>query len=410
MKIVVLAGETSGDNYGALLVENIRKLSSGVFIAGTGGEKMKKRADLFIEGLPCGTMGFSGVLKNIHLFYRSFKEIRKAIEDIRPDLIILIDNPGFNLKMAQALGKKFPVCYYIPPKIWAHNYGRIKTIKKYVRAVIPIFDFEEGIYRKEGIPCRWFGHPAVDLISSSIENPERKKVGGNVPVVGLLPGSRHEEVAGLLPVFIRTVRLLKQKMHVEVLLSAADAATRKTEAAILKEYGEELEIIEGAPQPLIKNSDLLLAASGTVNLEAALAEKPLIVFYKTSALNYLLARIMVKLDFISPVNLLYGEKIVPEYVQRFPYDRIAEDCADILKRGKIYSRQAEKFRALKEKTGRGNVSAKVSEFLLGMAEARNPQETEIRGSGLGVPRKEKTGQAGKTKAGKSTSEYLNPNR
>ena len=137
MKIAILAGETSGDNYGALLIKSLRKLSGDIFIAGTGGGRMKQKLDVFIEGPPYGKMGFSGVIKNLPLFYRSFKKMRKEVERLKPDMVVFIDNPGFNLKMAQALGKKFPCCYYIPPKIWAHNYGRIKRIREYIR-VIPI--------------------------------------------------------------------------------------------------------------------------------------------------------------------------------------------------------------------------------------------------------------------------------
>lgn len=368
MKIIILAGETSGDNYGALLIESIRKLSPDTFIAGTGGSRMKQHLDIFIEGLPYGKMGFSGVLKNLPLFYLSFRKIKKSVERLKPDLIVFIDNPGFNLKMAQALGKKFLCCYYIPPKIWAHNYGRIKTIKKYVRAVIPIFAFEEEIYKKEGVLCRWFGHPAVDLLRQLPAAPDKESFNGTkVPAIGLLPGSRQEEVLNLLPVFIRITDLLKKQVQFQVRLSASDGEIKKTEEIILKKHRVNFNITEGPPHKVINNSDLLLAASGTVNLEVALAGKPLLVFYKTSVLNYLLAKIMVKLNVISPVNLLVGEKVVPEYVQRFPYGRIVEDCLDIMKRGDIYRKQTEFFRTVTKKTGTGNVSEKTAEFLLRQA-------------------------------------------
>ena len=368
MKLAILAGETSGDNYGALLIESIKNLSPDTFIAGTGGSRMREKLNLSIEGLPYGKMGFSGVFGNLPLFYRSFRKIKKEVERLKPDIVVFIDNPGFNLKMARALGRKFSCCYYIPPKIWAHNYGRIRTIKEYIRAVIPVFDFEEEIYRKEGVPCRWFGHPAVDLLLKvQAEKVEKHHDGGKVPVVGLLPGSRQEEIASLLPAFIHIANLLKQKIQFEIMLSAADSDIRRSEEFILKKHGVKLNIIEGPPYKVIDNSDLLLAACGTVNLEVALAGKPLLVFYKTSVLNYVLAKMMVKLKLFSPVNLLYGKKIVPEYIQNFSYARVVDDCLDILNRGELYARQTESFRTFRSKTGDGGVSARAAELILGLA-------------------------------------------
>lgn len=367
MKVVILAGETSGDNYGALLIEKIKKLSKDTFIAGTGGNRMRQQVDLFIEGIPYGKMGFSGILKNLRVFYRSFRRIKNEIEKLKPDRIVFIDNPGFNLKMAQALGKKFPCYYYIPPKIWAHQYSRIKIIKKYICAVIPIFGFEEEIYRKEGVVCRWFGHPAVDLLlqaqTTRIEEPPASR---QVQVIGILPGSRQEEVSRLLPVFIRITQLLKHRIQCKVKLSSADPDIKSLEELILNKYREKFDIIEGPPYKVINNSDILLATSGTVNLEVALTGKPLLVFYKTSILNYLLARIVVKLKMVSPVNLLYGEKIVPEYIQRFPYDRIVNDCLDILNKGELYRRQMDRFRTITGMTGNGSVSEKTAGFILGL--------------------------------------------
>ncbi len=365
MKIAILAGEKSGDNYGALLAESIKKILPGAFIFGTGGEKMKASMDFSMEGLPFGKMGFSAVIANIHLFYRSFKKIKKAVEDQEPSLIIFIDNPGFNLKMAGALGKKFPCFYYIPPKIWAHNYGRINTIKKYIKGIVPVFPFEEEIYRRENVLCKFFGHPAADLMEHGFQkNGDNAPHDEKLPSVGLLPGSRHEEVSYLLPVFIRILNGIAGETDIEILLSASDAGIRKTEEKIMKKYGLRFKIIEGPPHSIIKQSDLLLAASGTVNMEAALMEKPLVVFYKTSALNYLLARIVVKLNFVSPVNLLAGEKAVPEYIQRFPCGRIIRDCMEILRKGALYRKEMECFRIIKNAAGRGSVSAKTAEFIL----------------------------------------------
>ncbi|MCX8083240.1 MAG: lipid-A-disaccharide synthase [bacterium] len=360
MKIGVIAGEKSGDNYGALLIEWIRKFEPDIFVIGTGGEGIRQKADLFIE-CPYGKMGFSGVITRLPLFYHSFQKVKEILEKENPAFIVFIDNPGFNLKLAGALGKKIPCFYYIPPKVWAHNYNRIRIIKRYIKAVITIFPFEQDIYKKENIPSFWFGHPVIDLI---VDGPEERQEKEDIPVIGLLPGSREEEIKYLLPVFIYTVNLLSKQRKVRVLLSASDRRIKDIEEKILKRHNTEIEIIEGNPYNLIKKSALVLAGSGTVNLEVCLYRKPLLVFYKTSYFNYIIARLMVKLDMISPLNLILGEKVVPEYIQHFSYRAILDDIKDLLDKGILYKKQMDEFARLYGMMDGGSVSEKVAMFLL----------------------------------------------
>ncbi|MCM8820893.1 MAG: lipid-A-disaccharide synthase [Candidatus Omnitrophica bacterium] len=359
MKIAVIAGEKSGDNYAALLIDELIKIKKDVFIIGTGGEGIRRKADLFIES-PYGRMGFSGVILYLPLFYRAFQKVKDTIEREHPSFIVFIDNPGFNLKLAQVLGEKFPCFYYIPPKVWAHNYKRIRIIKKYIKAVITIFPFEKDIYQKEGIPAFWFGHPVIDLIKTNQSLREES----DMPAIGLLPGSREEEVRYILPVFIHIVKIISKRRRVRVILSASDMPIKRIEEEILKKYHTEMEIIEGSPHIVIKEASVVLAASGTVNLEVALLQKPLLVFYRTRYLDYLLARLMVKLDIISPVNLIAGKKIIPEYIQHFPYRKITGNIEDILDKRALYKQQKEIFSRIAEITGRGNVSEAVAEFLI----------------------------------------------
>ncbi|HOL22423.1 MAG TPA: hypothetical protein PLQ41_06180 [bacterium] len=358
MKISVIAGEKSGDNYGSLLIDCIRKIKPDVFVIGAGGEGIRERTDLFVD-LPYGKMGFSGVISSMPLFYRKFKEVKEILDKENPSFIVFIDNPGFNLKLAASLGEKFPCFYYIPPKVWAHNYKRIYVIKRYIKAVIPIFPFEQDIYQKEDIPVFWFGHPVIDLVKADETEKER-----DIPVIGLLPGSREEEVRYLLPVFLRILKIISGKRKVKALLSASDSAIRKIEERILKEHSTNIDIIEGSPHSIIREVSLLLATSGTVNLEVALYGKPLLVFYKTTYLNYLLAKIMVKLDVISPVNLMLEKKVVPEYIQHFSYRRIVGDINNILDKGLLYRNQKDAFARIKIMIGRENVSERVADFLI----------------------------------------------
>ena len=170
----------------------------------------------------------------------------------------------------------------------------------------------------------------------------------------------------LLPVFLRLALKFFSARRVKVALSASENEIRKTEEAILNKYpsGAEIEIREGNPHNVITESSIVLAASGTVNLEVALFKRPLLVFYKTTALNYLLARLMVKLEMVSPVNLLAGERVVPEYIQRFPYSKIAGDITEILDKGRLYQREMAVFTRLESDIRSSNVSAAVAAFLM----------------------------------------------
>lgn len=366
MKITILAGETSGDNYGALLARNFKKINENIELYGTGGKKMKSFGVKIIDKLPFGKMGFSGILKDIPRYYHSYKSIVEKIRKIKPDLIIFIDNPGFNLKILKEIGREIPSFYYIPPKIWAHNYSRI-NILRLAKGIIPIFPFEVDIYRKENIPCYFFGHPVTDIIdyNSSKELLLNKiPLKKDIPVIGILPGSREEEVKYIFPVFLRIIKFLEKRHRIQTVFSAVDSEILKIEEKIMKRFEASYPIWKESVYPLIKSSDLILSASGTANLEIALLKKPFIVFYKTSIINYLVAKFMVKLKFVSPVNIIFKKEIVPEFIQKIPYKEILEKIEEILNKKKIFIEQMEHFEKLKEILKEKNVSERIALFLI----------------------------------------------
>lgn len=366
MKIVILAGEVSGDNYGAFLAENLKKIDRKIEIYGTGGKKMESSGVEILERIPFGKMGYLSILKDIRRYWFCYKSILKKIRKIKPDLIIFIDNPGFNLKILKAIGKDIPSFYYIPPKIWAHNYSRIKILR-FTKGVIPIFPFEVDIYRKENIPCYFFGHPVTDIIDFDCRKEEilnEIEIKDNIPVIGILPGSRKEEVEYLLPVFIRIIEILKKKHNIQAVFSAVNGEISKIEKRIMRRFKVSYPIWEKSIYPFIKSSDLILSASGTVNLEIALLKKPFIVFYKTSPLNYLIAKSIVKLKFISPVNIIFKREIVPEFVQKIPYKEVIDKIEGLLEKKKIFNQQMEYFEKLKEILKEKDVSERISLFLV----------------------------------------------
>ncbi|MCM8804374.1 MAG: lipid-A-disaccharide synthase [Candidatus Omnitrophica bacterium] len=361
MKICILAGEKSGDNYGSLLCRNFKELKPDIFIFGTGGERMEKEGVNLIKGMPFGQMGFSGVIKKIFSYISFLKKIIKEIERQNPDIIIFIDNPGFNLEIAKRLKKKFKTFYYIPPKIWAHNYKRIKILKKYVDFVIPIFPFECEIYKKENIPYFYFGHPFVDLIKE--KDIQETTVKNKKIKIGICPGSRKEEIIYNLPIIKKIVEDLNKKINLEVLISLSDESFRRDIEKILKGT-DFLYKITDQLYWLIENSDVICAVSGTVNLEVAYFEKPIIVFYKTSFFNYLFAKLVVKLNIISPVNIILGEKIVPEYIQNFKIEEAEKDIIDLIERKDLYNKEIIGFKKMKDMLKEKNVSRAIAEFII----------------------------------------------
>ena len=367
MKIAVLAGEISGDNYGALLVKKLMELNPGLYVFGVGGEKMKKTGMEIIENIPQGTMGFSGVIKKLPAFYLSYKNIVKKLIEKTPDLVVFIDNPGFNLKIAQSVGRKFPCYYYIPPKIWAHNYGRIKIMRRYLKGVIPVFPFEADIYKKEKIPCSWFGHPIVDIINFNPEKEEFFKVcqlKENKPVIGILPGSRKEEVLLLMPHFLKIINTLKKKIDFQIVFSAVNEEMEKVEKRMMKKYNVNFPVWKGSSYSIMKFSNIVLAASGTVTLEIALFKKPFLVFYKISLLNYLIAKFVVKLKSVSPLNIILQEDVVPEYLQKFSEEEVCKKITELTEKGFLYQKEMNAFEKLNEILNNRQVTNKIAEFLL----------------------------------------------
>ncbi|MGC8976352.1 MAG: lipid-A-disaccharide synthase [Candidatus Ratteibacteria bacterium] len=359
MKICILAGEKSGDNYAALLCENLKRIKKDIFIFGTGGKEMEKKGVYIIKGMPFGSMGFTDVFKKIIKYLFFLKKLIRKIEIEKPDIVIFIDNPAFNLEVAKRLKKRFKSCYYIPPKIWAHNYKRVKILKKYIDFVIPIFPFECEIYKREKIKFFYFGHPFVDLVKEKKFNTKIKKE--EAINIGLLPGSRKEEIKYNLPLMKKIIKNLNKKMGLEILISCADESFKIDIEKIFKDIS--YQIIEDL-HFLIKNSDVVVAVSGTVNLEVAYFEKPMIIIYKTSFLNYFFAKFLVKLNMISPVNIFLGEKVFPEYIQNFEIERVTKDIIDLIEKKELYEREMAGFRKLKEILIWENVSENIANFII----------------------------------------------
>jgi len=367
-RIMIVSGEISGDQYAGLLALQLKKLSSDIDIAGIGGKKLKSTGiRIILENPVSGDFGITSVLKNLWPHIRFLKQCKKAIEKENPDLIVFIDNPGFNLALAEKLNN-FRKIYYVPPKIWAHNYQRIFLIKNLFDSVITIFPFEKQLYEKENIPSYYFGHPVVDLICEYEDFNDflqKMRIRKNSQIIGIFPGSRKEEIRNIFPLMIRAGYEVKKKYpYVDFIVSCADEGLYEILKTMIEGEKIDWRIWKGSAHILAKNSQVALTASGTMNLELAILGIPMIVFYKMDRINYSIAKTIVHCNYISPVNIITGKKIVEEFIQDVNWNRFMRIFSEIFEQGEKREKHIQQLNHLRLILGEKDVSARVADFIM----------------------------------------------
>jgi len=311
-RVFFVAGESSGDLHGANLIRALRQVDPAIECEGLGGRRMAEagmtlRHDLAGEAV----MGFSEVLRAFAGIRRIFLETVAHLERTRPGAVVLIDYPGFNIRLgrkAKALG--VPVIYYISPQVWAWRKKRIHTIAEIVDKMLVILPFEEKLYRDMGVDCTYVGHPLLDHIAS-IQTAGHY---GDGLLIGLLPGSREQEIVRLLGAMLETARGIREAHpDARFVTPCVDEIRERQVRTIAGEF--PLETVVGKTYELLNGARFCLVASGTATLETALFGVPMIILYKVSPLNYWIARHVVHVDHIGMVNILAGRSIVPEFIQ-----------------------------------------------------------------------------------------------
>lgn len=326
--ILIITGEASGDIYGGQLAQHLYK-QLPVRISGIGGKRMKEAGvSLLYDSSSISVVGISEVFSRIRAIRQAYKEVKKVLHSGNVDLVILIDYPGFNIQVAGVAAKMgIPVVYYIGPQVWAWRKGRIKTLAKRIKKMIVILPFEEPIYKEAGIDCSFIGHPLVDEIQH-VYHPEeiRHKYGLSEKdiTIGLFPGSRPGEIKTHLPIILEAAEMLKEKRpDIQFVLAIAESIEPGFVQGIISRwqstYGMDknlkISLVHGEANNVLNVSDIVIAVSGTITLQAALFEKPMVIIYKVSSLTYLIARMLVNVKDIGLVNILAGRRIVPELIQ-----------------------------------------------------------------------------------------------
>ena len=342
-KVMIVAGEASGDLHGGNLIREMQRIDPDLSLYGVGGVRMKAAGvKLLADAADTAVVGLTEVVFKLGTILRIMHRLKTSLRKERPDLLILIDYPDFNLplaRVARRLGLK--VLYYISPQVWAWRKGRIDTIKKSVDRMAVILPFEEQFYREAGVNVTFVGHPLLDEVRKKYAQTEAMKRFGlrdEAITVGILPGSRRSEVERLLPEMLKACRILTEKLSpLQFVLPLAGTLDPEFVRDILRQFPVPVNVIRDEIYDVIAVSDVAIVASGTATLETALLETPMVVVYKVSAPSYAIGRRFVSVDHIGLVNIIAGRTIVPELIQgEANPERIASEIRElIVRRGKV---------------------------------------------------------------------------
>lgn len=312
MKLYVLAGEASGDSRGAELMRALRELVPGVEFHGAGGPQMKALTDgTFLDWADEAVVGLWDVLKKYGYFRAQFDRMLAEVGALQPDALVLIDYPGFNLRLAKAVRAKWPrlrIVYYISPQVWAWNRGRIPKMAKMLDLMLCIFPFEKPLYEASGLRTEFVGHPMLDSLAAKRESGERDQ-----QLVALLPGSRSKEVRKIFPTMLETARLLQAALPSVKFVAAA--ASPALEAEMKAMAGGLCDVQLGTAHTLMQRAGAGMVCSGTATLEAAYFGLPMVLLYKVAWLTWVVGKRLVKVPFLGMPNILADREVVPEFLQ-----------------------------------------------------------------------------------------------
>jgi len=376
--VMIIAGEVSGDHHGAKLVRAMRAKDPDLFFCGIGSRDMRAAGvRILVDSTDVAVVGITEILARLPHILGAFATTRRVLKSLKPDLLILIDFPGFNMHVASiAKRSNIPVLYYISPQLWAWRPGRVKKLKQLVDHMAVILPFEEAFYREHAIPVTFVGHPLLDEMQAT--GPAAAP-SPNKPIIGLLPGSRANEIRRILPVQLAAARLLRaENPDLHFILSVAPSINRTEVELQVEQFGcaDFVELSADRVENIFGRCTAAIAASGTVTLEAALNETPLVIVYKVSPFSNLIGRLLIHVEFIGLANLIAGEQIVPELVQdEASPENIARHIQQMLDDPDGVQRIRAKLKDMKSKLGGAGASRTTAEIAMRLL-ASDSQTTE----------------------------------
>ncbi|MDQ3488973.1 MAG: lipid-A-disaccharide synthase [Acidobacteriota bacterium] len=375
MRVMISCGEPSGDLYAAALAGEILRLDPSATITGFGGDRLAAAGANLVENF--SGLSVTGLVEVVRLLPRTYATYRRLVADAdasRPDVFVAIDFPDFNFVLARALKKRgIPIVYYISPQLWAWRAGRMKTMRRLADKVLVIFPFEEPIYKAAGVPVEWVGHPLFD-VEPALEPREaflaRHRLDPARPILALLPGSRANELREILPGIASSAALVRAQLP-NVQLVLARAPHLRDELLQPLRAITDVIIVEGQTDDVLAAADAAIVASGTVTVQAALHECPMVVVYRLSPLTYRVGKPFVHVDTYAMVNLIAGRRVVLELIQdAFTPEAVAAEALRLLTDRDHAARVKTDLRAVREKLGGRGASRRAADAVLSVAAAR----------------------------------------
>ncbi len=367
------AGESSGDQHAANMFKELKQIMPEVKGLGMGGTKMQEQGiDLHFDSSGIGVIGLVEVIKHYSEIKNALKLMKNLVKEEKPDLLVCVDYKEFNLKLARfAKSCGIKVLFYVSPQVWAWRPGRVVTYGKAIDMMAVIFPFETAYYEAENVPVRYVGHPSVDKVKpnrSKSEDLARFSLRADMPVVGILPGSRINEIKRMLPVMLDTAEnLAGSYAGIQFVLPQADSITDELLQQYIQPSVVNITVIKGEPYDVIQCCDAVMTTSGTASLEIALLSIPMVIAYKLSALTYFLGKKLVNTKYIGLPNIIAGKGIIKELIQKdVTVDNLAAEVHLILD-DKIYrNNMLDELALVKEKLGSGGGSKNMADLAMQM--------------------------------------------
>lgn len=373
--ILIVAAEASSALYAERLLEHWKQQGKDVSAFGIGSRAMETLGfDILGRSEELAVVGIQEVVSHWGQIKETFHKLVQVAEERKPDFVLLLDYPEFNMRLAKkmkALG--VPVIYYISPQIWAWRTGRVKKLKPLVDLMLVLFPFEEKFYDEHNIPCEFIGHPLLDELSPDFFNKEsllqaREKYGlvRNKKVLALMPGSRNSEIKHHLDVQLKTAeKIYFENPNVQIVINVAPTFSKQEFQSFLPPLNFPLQLIQGEPFSMISLADVVLTASGTATLMVGLMEKPMVIMYRMNSLTAFLAKRFVKYtNFFGMINLILNEKVVPEFFQeQASIENLSHELNRFLNDDDLYDKTRNKLKTAKNKLGKSGATLRVAERL-----------------------------------------------
>jgi lipid-A-disaccharide synthase len=373
---MIVAGEASGDHHGAAVARALQQQLGQVDIFGIGGVRMREAGvRTLVDAAEMAVVGLVEVLAHFPTIYGAFAQMAGILKAQPPDLLILIDYPDFNLRLAKVAKRHgVKVLYYISPQIWAWRAGRVRTIGRRVDQMAVVFPFEVPFYERAGVPVAFVGHPLLESVVLTADRATLQRefaLDPDRPVIGLFPGSRRSEVRGLFPTILETAKLLQERHPaVQFILPLASSLTLADIEPQLAAAGLTVTVIEGRPHAVMQVCDAIVTVSGTVTLEIALVGTPMVIIYKVSPLTYQVGKRLIQVDHIGLCNIVAGERVVPELIQHDAEPgRIATELERFLFDPAAAATVRGKLQTIREKLGTSGCAGRVAALAAGLMRA-----------------------------------------